>query len=98
MIAFIRANPDAGVDTNGFIGRQNCTTAVCNTLKAGGVLGNNSSAGQGLAGAIYSPKYLLNAILSGDISVSSEVFVSVLEAAKEANLGQDGQANKPPDE
>jgi RHS repeat-associated protein len=83
MVEFLKNSPGANVDTQGFIGSNNCTTAVCNTLKAGGVL--EQSSGVGSLGGIDSPKFLLNAILSGDIKVRTEIFVRVLAAVKEEN-------------
>lgn len=63
MIDFIEANPEGGTDKEGIselsrILANNCTRAVANCLKAGGVVGDHVAPGR--VGAIYAPSELSN--------------------------------------
>jgi hypothetical protein len=48
--------------------QQNCTTAVCNTLKVGGVIDPKDDAGGALSGFAHMPSELQEALDSGSLS------------------------------
>src|SRR5262245_26511382 len=59
MIAFMKADPNrAGVDDTKSIVRQNCSTAIANTLTAGGVIRTPRAVALEVSGTIYTPKGL----------------------------------------
>jgi RHS repeat-associated protein len=67
MLSFVASNPDSGgVDRNaagaGLMVRQNCTTAVCNTLRAGGLADKKDNPGADLMGLVDSPKALADSL------------------------------------
>lgn len=70
---FLKQNPDGGVNPDaGRMARamvtENCTTAACNTLKAGGVVGKNEDPNGALSGA-HKPNELKQALEpGGDLS------------------------------
>jgi|CXWL01.1.fsa_nt_gi hypothetical protein len=74
LLDFLTQHPDGNVDRNGFgadlMLRQNCTTAVCNTLQSGGVLKEGDSA-DGTLNFLHLPSELKDSLDSG--SLSSEV-------------------------
>ena len=73
MVDFLKQNPDGGVNPDaGRMARamvtENCTTAACNTLKAGGVVGRNEDPNGALSGA-HTPNELKQALEpGGDLS------------------------------
>ncbi|HEX8152346.1 MAG TPA: hypothetical protein VF698_04430 [Thermoanaerobaculia bacterium] len=73
MVDFLKQNPDGGVNPDaGRLARsmltENCTTAACNTLTAGGVVGKNEDPNGALSGA-HEPNELKQALEpGGDLS------------------------------
>ena len=57
MIAFMKADPNrAGIDDTKSIAAQNCSTAIANTLTAGGVIQTPGAVALEVTGTIYTPK------------------------------------------
>jgi len=71
MIDFIDRNPFSGTTRDDFLSRnmlnENCTTAVCNVLKAGGVIEETNNPGQWLL-LFDTPKRLEKALLLGELA------------------------------
>lgn len=72
MLSFVEKNPEGGVNRNAagadLMVRENCTTAVCNTLKAGGVVAGKENPGSGLMGLVDAPGALEESLETGDLS------------------------------
>ena len=92
MVDFISKNPSGGIDRDGSVAANNCATSVCNALEAGEVV---SSSSVGRQVGIYSPEFIMNAILSGDIAVKGEVLFELNKILKEK---QEKEEEAPDDE
>jgi RHS repeat-associated protein len=88
MLSFVERNPDGGVNRNAagadLMVRENCTTAVCNTLRAGGVVDEKANPGSGLMGLVDSPGALEESLETGDLS-GKVTAVVIFEAEPEEN-------------
>jgi hypothetical protein len=59
MIAYMKADPNrAGIDDTRSIATQNCSTAIANTLAAGGVINSPGAVALEVTGTFYTPKGL----------------------------------------
>jgi RHS repeat-associated protein len=72
MIDFLQRHPDGNVNRNAFgadlMIRQNCTTAVCNTLQAGDVIKPGEDADGAMSGLAHLPSELQDSLDSGSLS------------------------------
>jgi RHS repeat-associated protein len=72
VLSFIKKNQDGNTDRDalgaGLMARENCTTAVCNALKAGGLVSEDSDVGGAAGGPFHSPSELFDALLTGELS------------------------------
>lgn len=92
MIDFLAKNPTGGVNRGGFgadlMVRQNCTTAVCNTLRAGGVLGARDDA-SGALSMLHAPAELKESLESGGLSTKVRAEVEFeADPAQEDETGE----------
>ena len=80
MVSFLHANASGSVDSQGSVAQENCTTAVCNTLIAGGVASDKSIGSRNLAGMhVFSPSFLLQAVLEGKIKIVGEILWKIVD-------------------
>jgi hypothetical protein len=92
MLNFIQQHPDGGVDRNGsgadLMIRQNCTTAVCNTLQSGDVIKKGDDANGAMSGLAHEPSELQGALDAGSLSGEVEV-IHVFDPQADARAQQD---------
>jgi len=71
MVDFLKNHPSGNVNPNapgaGLMATQNCTTAVCNTLQAGGVLKEGETA-NGAMTLLSKPTELQESLDTGELS------------------------------